>query len=182
MACMVLPVFGQDFPYSVPQAPEFDERGGSRSFDVAPRPDAAPRSRSRQQPEQEQVDYRSVRPYVPQESAPIPQQPYQENGVRAPRINPAPVNPYEASQQVRHVPQQPAPMRPPANVRQPQPQQEQRPDCSMYPMMIAQSKSESEMQMIARQYLTCLMKTGWNQDQAKQHVISTIESTFRLTR
>lgn len=174
MVCAVAPVFGQDFPYSVPQAPEFD--GSSRSSE------AFPRSRARQQPEQDQVDYARVRPYAPQEPASIRQQPYQENGVRAPQISPAPVNPYEASQQVRHVPQRPAPVRPPANVRQPQPQQEQRLDCSMYPMMIAQSKSEQEMQMVARQYLTCLMKSGWNQDQAKQHVISTIESTFRLTR
>jgi len=57
-----------------------------------------------------------------------------------------------------------------------------RPDCSQFPMMIARARSEPEMQMTARQYLTCLLKIGWNMEQARAQVISTIESTYRLAR
>ncbi len=48
--------------------------------------------------------------------------------------------------------------------------------------MIAQARSQAEMQMTARQFLTCLMQSGWNPDQAKQHVISVIESSSRTSR
>lgn len=59
---------------------------------------------------------------------------------------------------------------------------QQRPDCSHYPMMIAQARSEGEMRTVARQFLTCLLRSGWNMDQAKKHVISVIETSYRYIR
>jgi len=48
-------------------------------------------------------------------------------------------------------------------------------------MLIAQARSEEEMRYQARMYLTCLMHSGLSADQARKHVISTIEMS-RLAR
>jgi hypothetical protein len=156
----------QDFPYAVPQAPEFDGRGNQ--IDAQPGYSEGARKRSRHRPDyyspNDQADFRSVRPYNPQES-PVP----------AAAVRPSiPPQGYESpppqSAPVASIPQQP-----PAAA-------QQRPDCSRYPIMIAQARSEQEMQTAARMFLTCLLQTGWNMDQAKAQVIRTIETTYRMAR
>jgi hypothetical protein len=167
--------FAQEFPYAVPQAPEFDT--GSSMLPPAPVEETAPetkpaqpqsshrkRSRSSGEPK---IDYRTVRPYVPQE-APPPASSYPQSP-QPPQPSPA------APTQMGH----PAVASTPPG--QP-PQMQHQLDCSKFPMLIAQSRSEQEMQWQARLYLTCLVRSGWNEEQAKQQVISTIESTFRLAR
>jgi len=195
----------QDFPYSVPQAPEFDYRGNSAAEPAGTSVEPPPTKRShrsRPQMEDQPIDYRSVRPYAPQDGQ--PPQPVRrsrpDSASPAPRYaTPAPEG-YGPPQDTRSAPvtpegygpapirtpvaARPAPaQRPPAAAAMPAPAQpEERPDCSVYPMAIARARSETEMQMTARQYLSCLLKNGWNMDQAKTQVISTIESTYRLAR
>ena len=159
-------VVAQDFPYSVPQAPEFDNRGNYVEAGSTEEPDAGYRQRSRPYPQvnENELRYGDVKPYAPQDASPAPSR------RRAPRsqgyVPPSPGPPAMAS-----TPPPPPP-----------PQMQERPDCSQYPMMIARAQSEPDMQMIARQYLTCLLKSGWTMDRARQHVINTIESTYRLAR
>ncbi len=62
-----LNLLAQDFPYSVPQAPEFDDRGNH--IEPEPADTYAPRKRSKRRSEyieqDNQTDLRSVRPYAP---------------------------------------------------------------------------------------------------------------------
>jgi hypothetical protein len=159
-------VVAQDFPYSVPQAPEFDNRGNYVDADSTEEPDTGHRRRSRPYPQvnENELRYGDVKPYTSQDAPPVPSR------RRAPRSQ-------------GYVPQPPGPpamaSTPPPS---PPPQMQERPDCSPYPMMIARARSEPDMQMIARQYLTCLLKNGWTMDRARQQVINTIESTYRLAR
>jgi len=53
---------------------------------------------------------------------------------------------------------------------------EEPPDCSQYPGMMSMARSQEELQWNARLYLTCLLKRGWMQDQARQEVIRVMES------
>jgi hypothetical protein len=158
----------QDFPYAVPQAPEFDRGGRAAPADQADTETPRKRKRSHHRHEQSsprsRSDYRTVRPYVPQDAPPAGQQPA---GPRAP-LGATYHGPTSA-------PRPPAPAPPSASV-------QRRPDCSQYPMMIARSRSEPEMREISKQYLTCLLMNGWNIEQARNHVIATIESTYRLAR
>jgi hypothetical protein len=164
--------FAQDFPYAVPQAPEFDTGGSMlppafaeepvpEPRSLQPQPSHRKRSRSSTEP---RTDYRTVRPYVPQD-APPPEASYPQ--IPQPPIAGPPQmgNPAVAST-------------PPGSP----PQMQQRLDCSKFPMLIAQAKSDQEMQWTARLYLTCLVRSGWNEEQAKQQVVNTIESTYRLAR
>lgn len=161
------PTHAQDFPYSVPRAPEFDHRGnylGPGSDAPASRPSSQNGAQNR---EPRNASYHSaVRPYAPQ--APVPGQ-----DSATPLQRPQPPR-------QQRVPAEAATPPEPQAVQQPQMQQ--RPDCSGYPVALARARSQGEMQMIARQYLTCLMSTGWPQDQARQQVIKTIESTYAVTR
>ena len=164
----------QDFPYSVPQAPEFDRRGNH--VESEPADNYAPRTRSRRQAEHHLSgngeDLRSVRRYAPNGSQPMaapPSQPAVPPAGYAARPAPAP-----PPQQIQ-TPPPPAAQYPPAA-------NQGRPDCSGYPMMIAQARSEAEMRGVAQMYLTCLLKSGWTIDQAKNHVIMTIETTYRAGR
>ncbi len=159
-------VVAQDFPYSVPQAPEFDHRGNYVESGSTDAPDAEYRPRSRRTPRQNEnaPRYGDVKPYSPQD-APAP--PSRRPAPRAQNYTPAPPGPPTMASNT--------PSAPP-------PQMQQRPDCSQYPMMIARAQSEPDMQMIARQYLSCLLKSGWAMDRAREHVINTIESTYRLAR
>jgi hypothetical protein len=169
-------VFAQNFPYAVPQAPEFDERG--RTFQNAPDnspreispPPMVPQTRQSNAPK-DKMDFRNVRPYTQQE------QPQYE-----PEMNQVP----NYSQPMQQAPQQKRTRKPQEQYQNPATQQQMqsagRPDCTQYPMLIARSQSEAEMQMTAKKYLSCLLENGWQMDQAKQHVIATIESTFKLTR
>lgn len=158
----------QDFPYAVPQAPEFGKGGKAHS---SSQDDAeTPRKRKRSHYRYEQPsprswsDYRTVRPYAPQDAPPAGQQPA---GPRAPLGAT-----YHGTTS--------AP--PPPTAAPPSASAQRRPDCSQYPMMIARSRSEPEMREVAKQYLTCLLMNGWNMEQARKHVIATIESTYRLGR
>ena len=164
----------QDFPYSVPQAPEFDRRGNH--IESEPADNYTPRPRSGRNSEHNssgnEEDLRSVRPYAPNGSQPMvapPSQPAAPPAGYATRPAPAP-----SPQQIQ-TPPPPAAQYPPAA-------SQGRPDCSRFPMMIAQARSEAEMRGVAQMYLTCLLKSGWTMDQAKQHVITTIESTYRLAQ
>jgi hypothetical protein len=48
--------------------------------------------------------------------------------------------------------------------------------------MIAQARSEAEMQITARYYLTCLMQNGVPMENAKAQVIQTVEAVLRANR
>jgi hypothetical protein len=61
-------------------------------------------------------------------------------------------------------------------------QQPNRVDCSQYPAMIANARSEAEMQITARYYLTCLLQNGWPMENAKAQVIQTVEAVTRANR
>lgn len=155
----------QQFPYAAPQAPEFDERGNLRApaqsdEEPAPRPSTPP-VRNRERADTQPVpQYGVVTPHAPEVAAPSP-----------PAHRPQQQRPAPNYQSARP----PMPQQPPAQI-------PDRPDCSQFPMMIARARSEPEMQMTARQYLTCLLKSGWGMEQARDHVIRTIESTYRLAR
>jgi hypothetical protein len=164
--CSALPGDAQVFPYSAPQAPEFDQNGNpmppGRVESVQPDPQAGSQPQQNVAP-RDQVDYRSVRPYAPQDQA---------------SASPGSRRSKRASNQGQYIP--PNRAVPSSAVPPPQPQAGARPDCSQFPMLIARSQSEAEMQMTAKRYLACLLQNGWQMDQAKQQVIATIEGTFRL--
>lgn len=158
----------QDFPYMVPQAPEFDESGNALLPGQPEAVEPSSRKRSRTRVDQPQpgprTDYRTARPYVPQDP-PAMEPPAGRGGMGIP----APTRPPNGP--------------PPRGYTQPPSGPVQGlPDCSQFPMMIARSRSEPEMQAVARQYLTCLLKSGWNMEQARNQVIATIESTYKLAR
>jgi hypothetical protein len=177
----------QDFPYMVPQAPEFDDRGTPvQSSDGE---SSAPRSHLRRgnypqagevrsEPEN-RVDYRSVRQYTPRtgpRSAAMPPITGQSELSSPPQAHyptPASTRPQQRQTARNQPPQQPgaSPGGPPGQL-----------DCSQFPQVIAQAASEGEMQLAAREYLTCLLRTGWNQDMARKHVIATIETAYKLAR
>jgi len=159
----------QDFPYAVPQAPEFN--GGGKAVPSNEADAERPRKRNRSRYRHEQPssrswsDYGTVRPYVPPDSPPTVRQ---HAGPKAP---------------LGATYRGPTSAPPPSAAAPPPSGSAQRgPDCSQYPMMIARSRSEPEMREIAKQYLTCLLMNGWNVEQARKHVIATIESTYRLAR
>jgi hypothetical protein len=158
-------VVAQDFPYSVPQAPEFDNRGNYVESGSTDEDDGGHRQRSRaySRSNRNELRYGEARPYVP--DSPPPRSRRRTHRVQS-YAPPPPGPPTMASNQ---------PSAPP-------PQMQQRPDCSQYPMMIARAQNEPDMQMIARRYLTCLLQNGWPMDRARSQVISTIESTYRLAR
>ncbi|MGB6065865.1 MAG: hypothetical protein WBG50_13760 [Desulfomonilaceae bacterium] len=160
-------VIAQDFPYSVPKAPEFDNRGNQPGTGSTEAPDSRHHRHSRRYPQQNgnNLRYESARPYVPENAPPAPTR---RRSSRSHGYYRRPGPPAMASQPSYQAP--------------PPPQVQERPDCSRYPMMIAQARNEPEMRNTARQYLTCLLKNGWQMDQARQQVISTIESTYRFTR
>ena len=176
-----LNLLAQDFPYSVPKAPEFDDRGNHS--EPEPADTYAPRKRSKRRSEygdqDNQTDLRAVRPYAPNgpQSAIAPPQPRPDIPPAGYAARSTPAIPSNHSQSPPPPPQQvyPPPQQPTAAT-------QGRPDCSSYPIMIQQARSETEMRAAAQMYLTCLVKNGWNMDQAKNHVIMTIETTFRAAR
>ncbi len=168
---------GQDFPYMVPEAPEFESSGGL----VKP-PSSATQSEQKK--------------------------PFRSNaGVFRPQMESGAINPSQVPEAPissdNNVPAKPGPVRAPAVVSQPAPPvmsppaqgpvasappagvgvgARPRSDCSEFPMMIARSRSDAEMQMTARHYLTCLMQGGWSMEQAREQVIRTIETAYRPSR
>ncbi len=181
-------LLAQDFPYSVPKAPEFDDRGNN--VEPEPTDTYVPRKRSKHRVEyaeqENQTDLRTVRPYSSNgpKSAAAPPQPRPGGPATGYAARPARNEPGYDFQPPPPPP--PAPSAPPpvasAPPQQPVAATQGRPDCSRFPMMIAQARSEAEMRATAQMYLTCLLKSGWNMDQARNHVIMTIETTFRAAR
>jgi len=165
----------QVFPYMAPQAPEFDDRG--RSTESKPARDSYPEN------------YSSVIT-PPRPSWDPGNQSAKPSGPRAaPRLDPkhrvAPQAPEFGSVPNRtpYGPVRPGPAAPVATAPGPPPAAApQRLDCSQFPMLIAQARSEAEMRAQAVQYLTCLVQSGWDQNTAKNHVSSVIESSYRLMR
>ena len=170
------PLFGQEFPYLAPQAPEFDARGNL--IPSAPTESRGP-NYSRQS--EETISSNNQPPdgnYFKPGKAPFaaPSAPGLDNFQNQQSTGGRTSTASAPAVQRNPVRQDRAPSSGfPTSV-------EQRPtggqtvsDCSLFPAMIAQARSQAEMQMTARQFLTCLMQSGWNPDQAKQHVISVIK-------
>ncbi len=61
-------------------------------------------------------------------------------------------------------------------------QVQQRPDCTRYTMIIAHASSQQEMREAAREYLTCLLQSGWDMETARKQVISVIETSYTYMR
>jgi hypothetical protein len=167
--------YSQVFPYMAPQAPEFDYQG--RSLERTPAGNSYPENQSSvitpPTPNWEPKNHSTKRtrpqvapPFDPTRRA-SPQAP--EFGARPSRVPYGPPPPGPAA------PMATAPGPPPAAA-------PPRLDCSQYPALIAQARSEVEMRQQAIQYLTCLVKNGWDQNTAKNHVISVIETAYRSTR
>ena len=159
----------QEFPYSAPPAPEFDDLGNlmvpGRSEPTAP--SQTRQSYSGQEgPTHRAPRDRSPRPYSPSD---LP-----------PRAYNAPTQPPPQEIPYRTPPRQPAPS-PAAAPGRPPSQMPDRPDCSRYPVIIAQARSEPEMRAAAQQFFACLLKSGWQYEAAKEYIIKTIE-TCRLAR
>jgi hypothetical protein len=189
----------QDFPYMVPEAPEFDDRGNPlTASDVDPSPSmrhgkrgASPQAGVDRQDADRQTDYRAVRPYVPQTTGPRAAAVAPSD--RPMELSAPPQAPYSAPETNAPEPRAPKPRRSarqqPAAEQPVQQSPEQAPgmapgqlDCSRFPLLIAQAPNPGEMQLVAREYLTCLMRSGWTQDMATKHVINTIQTAYKLTR
>lgn len=159
-------VSAQTFPYQVPEAPEFNSRGNYKKPSAKKR--RASTSRSRSTPSRG-YGYQSRQPYSPQPGprAAVPRSPVQQApAARARPYAPAPGRTSPAATAPGPVPGQIQP----------------RPDCSQYPIMLSQARSQGEMRMVARQYLTCLMKNGWSLELARKHVISLIQTQTPYAR
>jgi hypothetical protein len=180
------PISAQDFPYLAPEAPEFDGRGTMVRNPA--RAEQLPKQRN-QGATQQPSGLRVEPPSIP--SAPFAGGQLKGHPVAAPRV-PLYEGPSEASQRSTRQtsPSQAYDYQEPVNRKpspaptatKPQPQMTERQDCSQFPILIANSRSDAEMQFTARRFLTCLMDNGWNADQARQQVISIIESTYRPPR
>lgn len=156
---LVTPAIGQEFPYQAPKAPEFDSSGKYVT------PGARGISANNQQ--SRPVRRTAARP------DPKPQ----------PRSQPRPISstPPRGMYASNNVPASPQPRATAVSNRAPQPVQPQvqrKPDCSEYPMRIANAKTKAEMQQIARYYLGCLVNNGWPQESARQQVITTIQGVY----
>ncbi len=184
IAACVHPCFGQDFPYVVPEAPEFES---PESVGKTPAP--APRASTEQKKpfQSNQGIFKPKFETGAMNPARVPEAPISGNDYYRPPIAPEPprTGPVRGpTAESRPVPPAASPQRPVASVPQQgsgagmQPQS----DCSQFPMLIARSRSDTEMQMTARQYLTCLIQGGWTMEQARDHVIRTIETTYRPGR
>jgi|GEM_PF-1167205 len=190
---MVSSALCQDFPYLVPEAPEFDSAGNlmrSATPSKAQRPRVETGARTEApytaptfaNPPKTQVSgedqrFRSERREAPRTSyyngatreavpaavAPAPRQ------APAPRSQPNP-------NQVPH------PQNAVGGYGPGQPPAQQRPDCSEYIQRMTYARSEAEMQTAARYYLGCLMQTGLDQQSATRHVSSMVDSWYSANR
>lgn len=167
----------QDFPYMVPEAPEFDSPGS-----VGKTPTESPTIEQKKpfqsnpgvfKPKLETGAMIPTQvPEAPLSSNEYYPQPPRSGPVRGPSVENQPVSPVNPTQRpVASVPQQ-------GSSTGTRPQS----DCSEFPMLIARSKSDTEMQMTARHYLTCLIQGGWTMEQAREQVIRTIETAYRPGR
>lgn len=160
----------QDFPYLAPAAPEFDNsghqtRGPAKSNNeqtigpkITPLTPEAIRNFGFAPPSQDHADQDSSKPPSTKHSAP-------SNTQSRPSVRQDTSKPTPGPGQNRGPAQQP-----------------RRVDCSQYPAMIANARSEAEMQITARYYLTCLLQDGWPMENARAQVIQTIEAVMRANR
>ena len=167
--------YAQVFPYMAPQAPEFDNQG--RSMERKPDRNHYPENHSSvitpPKPSWEPRNHLTT-PTRPQEGPRV--DPTRRVSPQAPEFGSRPNRaPYGPPPPGQAAPAATAPG-PPPSAAQP------RLDCSRYPMLIAQARSEEEMRSQAVQYLTCLVNNGWDQNMARNHVITVIESAYRSTR
>ncbi|MGC8602447.1 MAG: hypothetical protein ACP5VS_02020 [Desulfomonilaceae bacterium] len=168
----------QDFPYLAPEAPEFD--GGIPQI----------RGPSKSQP-QSGIGPK-LAPVTPEAMKNFGFGPPGEGGEEQVVSNPpGPSNIYSSpptnlpgrtqktlkSNMAREPSQVASPTRQNAPVQQPR-----MVDCSQYPGLIANARSEAEMQITARYYLTCLLQQGWLMENARTQVIQTIEAVTRGNR
>lgn len=141
------PAAAQRFPYEAPKAPEFDGRGNYIDHEASGSQPVMRHSATRPEAPQAPQPQRSARPY--RYEPPPPQSQPTVASAPPPVVSAPPVPP-------------------------PQPQGP--PDCTQSLSMLTAARSQEELQWNARLYLTCLLKRGWMQEQAKQEVIRVIES------
>ncbi len=201
LSALAVEAFGQGFPYSAPRAPEFDYRGNHvASSPIEPGvPSTAPAG-----PTRGTVGSSSKMQPASVSAAPVPPMAPEVGYSERPRVQmpaqvpPKPTGPQKApmppktAQAIVRTAQPPAPPSaappgtvPAASAPPPQggPGQPQMiKDCSHYVKLIANSRSEAEMRAMAREFLTCLMQIGWSAEDARKHVIATIESTYRVMK
>ncbi|MFH0824021.1 MAG: hypothetical protein V2B18_14820 [Pseudomonadota bacterium] len=191
----------QEFPYLAPSAPEFDENGrhvnakaeaapSQRAQAGGPPPPAAQAPTARAGTSNPAIvpvtsDGRPKPPDAPGFEAGMPKSDLPSSTRRA--------STYAARTQSPNYSRTPRPTATPAAVA-PSPgsaansgpaaaqQPQAKPDCSTFPVRLAGVKSEAEMQAVSREFLTCLLQTGWNMEQAREYVIRTIESTFGVAQ
>ncbi len=168
----------QDFPYLAPVAPEFD--GG------------VPQMRGPGKSQPQTGIGPKIAPVTPETMKNFGFGPPSENAEEQVVSNPpSPLN-YYPNPPANGGNRPPTPPRPTVR-REPPPvaaparqippvQQPQQIDCSQYPRLIASARSEAEMQITARYYLTCLLKQGWLMENARTQVIQTIEAALRGNR
>ncbi|MEW6350883.1 MAG: hypothetical protein AB1646_17635 [Thermodesulfobacteriota bacterium] len=156
--------YAQEFRYQVPRAPEFDARGNV----VGPSPAAEHASRNASHA-------RAARAHAGDPSGPpgIPARARRASAPAGTAVN-APRGPIMATPSGG-----PAPMA--AANPQPGARPQGTPDCSRFPMMLANYRSDAEMKAIAVQFRDCLIMNGWDQQRAVAHVITTLE-TIKMGR
>lgn len=193
----------QEFPYMVPEAPEFDDRGNPvQAGDAESAPSARANGHRSRDPQpvanrsvpESPTDYRTVRPYVPRATG--PRAAAVAPSERAVEISAPPQAPYSAGvpdapepsrhrsrRSARHQPvAEPPVQQPPDQAQAAQPGPPGQLDCTRFPQLISQAPNQGEMQLLAREYLTCLLQTGWNMEMARKQVISTIQMSYKFTR
>ncbi len=157
----------QEFRYQVPMAPEFDSRGNliESAHSYASEPPAGGNSDTYHQSrgQTRQAEHDQLAPQPRNASAPVGMAvtAHRRTTARSARGVPG-------SMQTGQIPG-------------PQMQTRARPDCSQYPMAIARAQNDAEMQALAKEFLTCLMMNGMDQEQAKQHVLPAIK-TYEMAR
>ncbi len=169
--------FGQNFPFMVPEAPEFDSPDSMEKPPSSSRPiDQNKPFRSNSGNLKPQFEVGSMMP------SNVPEAPVSNNDYSA-SYRPGPVRTPAAETQ-QAPPAMAQPQKPVASIPPQGSATGMRPqtDCSEFPMLIARSKSDMEMQMTSRHYLTCLMQGGWSMEQARDQVIRTIETAYRPGR
>ncbi|MCA1959220.1 MAG: hypothetical protein LDL33_00380 [Desulfomonile sp.] len=190
---MVSSALCQDFPYLVPDAPEFDSRGNLiRS--ATPSETQRPRMETSRRTETRNTAPTFANP--PKTPQPGENQRYRSERSESPRASyygraareavPAAVAPAP-----RYAPPpsaQPNPNQPPYQqgavgaYGTGQPPSQQRQDCSEYLQRITYARSEAEMQAAARYYLGCLMQNGLDQQTATRHVSSLVDTWYSANR
>jgi hypothetical protein len=186
--------FTQGFPYAAPKAPEFDSQGGVVQKGVQPKvvtspPTITPRGPTRSASQPVTVLNGSGVPAAPKAPVVAPTNSRNTHTVQRRRPPRAPVqrasapkgptyrNAAPAKRRINVRPVSTAPGQAPGQVPG---QQQFVKDCSHFVQLIARAPNETVMRLKAREFLTCLLQTGWSMDRARKHVIATIQSTYEV--